>query len=68
MAVLTTFHHVGFRLKKELWLGSQIVREYPCAYMAVCPETGETYSLILPYVNESRMNLFMQGVSETFAD
>ena len=48
-------------------VGSQIVREYTYAYMAACPETGETYSQILPYVNDCCMNLFMQGVSETFA-
>ena len=49
-------------------VGSQIIREYTYAYMAACPETGETYSLILPYVNDCCMSIFMQGVSETFAN
>ena len=36
-------------------------------YMAACPETGETYSLILPYVNDVCMNIFMKEVSEAFS-
>ena len=34
--------------------------------MAACPETGETCSLILPYVNDVCMNIFMKEVSEAF--
>ena len=47
-------------------VGSQVIREYSYAYLAVCPETGENYSLILPYANNACMDIFMQGLSETF--
>ena len=49
-------------------LGNQIIRKYTYAYSAVCPETGEAYSLILPYANTECMNIFMQGISEEFKD
>lgn len=41
-------------------------RQYTYAYVAVCPQTGESYSLILPYVNTLCMSLFMDGLSEEF--
>ena len=47
-------------------VGKQIIREYTYVYMSVCPETGEKYSLILPYANESCMDIFMQEVSQVF--
>ena len=37
-------------------------------YLAACPETGENYSLILPYANQNCMEIFMEGVSETFSN
>jgi transposase len=49
-------------------VGKQIIREYTYAYLAVCPETGENYSLIMPYANKKCMDIFMQGVSETFSN
>jgi transposase len=49
-------------------VGSQIVREYTYVYLAACPETGERFSLILPYVNQNCMNIFMQGLSEVFGN
>jgi transposase len=47
-------------------VGNKIIREYTYAYLTTCPETGETYSLILPYANESCMDVFMKTVSEAF--
>jgi len=49
-------------------VGQQIVREYIYAYLAVCPETGENYSLILPYANKQCMDVFMSGLSEHFSN
>ncbi|HOO19282.1 MAG TPA: hypothetical protein PK296_03720, partial [Paludibacteraceae bacterium] len=49
-------------------VGKQIIRQYTYAYTAVCPETGESYSLILPYANTLCMSLFMEGFSEKFYD
>jgi transposase len=54
----------GIRAK----VGNQIIRKYTYAYTAICPETGESFSLILPYANCECMDIFMQGVSETFKD
>jgi len=47
-------------------VGKQTIREYSYAYLTVCPETGENYSLIMPYVNKECMEIFMKEVSETF--
>ena len=47
-------------------VGNQIIRKYTYAYTAICPETGESFSLILPYANCECMDIFMQGVSEKF--
>jgi hypothetical protein len=46
----------------------QEVREYTYVYLAVCPESGETISLILPYVDTECMNQFLQEVSEQYRD
>ena len=47
-------------------VGNQIIRQYTYAYSAICPQTGENYSLILPYANSQCMDIFMRGVSEKF--
>jgi len=47
-------------------VGNQIIRKYSYAYTAVCPETGESYSLILPYANSICMNIFMNEFSDYF--
>ncbi len=47
-------------------VGNQIIRQYTYAYTAVCPETGENFSLILPYANSHCMDIFMQGLSDKF--
>lgn len=41
----------------------QFVREYTYAYTTVCPETGETYSIIAPRNNTELMNIFLTEVS-----
>jgi len=53
---------------KRATVGSQIIRQYTYAYTAVCPETGENFSLILPYANENCMDIFMQQFSEKYKD
>jgi hypothetical protein len=45
---------------------AQLVREYTYAYAAVCPATGESSSLELPYANTECMNLFLSEVSKTY--
>jgi hypothetical protein len=44
------------------------VREYTYVYTAVAPEEGKMTSLILPGANTAMMNLFLEHVSQTFAD
>ena len=51
---------------KRAKVGNQIIRKYTYAYSAVCPETGESYSLILPYANTECMDIFMNELSEEF--
>ena len=40
-------------------IGSQIVREYIYAYVAVCPQDGQMSSLILPWVDAKLMSVFL---------
>ena len=49
-------------------VGSQVVREYTYVYMTVCPETGESFSLILPYANGQCMDIFLKEVSNFFKE
>ncbi len=45
----------------------QVVREYTYVYAAVAPERGLMTSLLLPSANTAMMNLFLEYVSQTFA-
>ena len=48
-------------------VGQQMVREYIYAYTAVCPETGENYSIIAPVTNTAVMNIFLIALSRAFS-
>lgn len=48
-------------------IGQQMVREYTYAYTTVCPQTGENFSLILPYANTHAMNVFLNETSRNFS-
>ncbi len=49
-------------------IGKQIIREFCYAFSAVCPETGELFSLIFPYVNTDLMNIFLKELSIWYRD
>ena len=42
----------------------QLIREYTYAFNAVCPETGDTCSLIMPHADTEAMNIFLQTLSQ----
>jgi transposase len=44
----------------------QLIRQYTYAYTAVCPSTGETFSLILPYANSDSMKIFIKEMSKAY--
>jgi hypothetical protein len=46
----------------------QIVRESVYVFAAVAPAEGEMTSLVLPTANTAMMQLFLEPVSQTFAD
>ena len=46
----------------------QQIRQYTYAYTAVCPNTGETYSLILPYANSEAMKIFLSEMSKAYPE
>jgi arabinogalactan endo-1,4-beta-galactosidase len=48
-------------------VGSQIIRQYTYLYGAFCPETGEQFSMILPYANSECMKIFMEEFSKEFS-
>lgn len=45
----------------------QVVREYTYAYAVVAPKEGKMTSLLLPTVDTSMMNIFLDHVSRTFS-
>jgi hypothetical protein len=47
-------------------IGSQIVREYVYAYVAVCPQDGQMTSMILPWVDAKLMSLFLAHTAAQF--
>jgi transposase len=51
---------------KRASVRKQIVRQYTYAFSSVCPETGETHSLILPYSNTEMMSYYLQDLSKYF--
>lgn len=46
----------------------QLIREYSYAFSAVCPETGNVCSLIMPYAGSEAMNIFLKILSEQQKD
>lgn len=42
----------------------QLIIEYSYAFSAVCPETGDVCSLIMPYADSEAMSIFLQTLSE----
>jgi transposase len=46
----------------------QLVREYTYVYSAVCPETGNLFSLIMPYANCESMSVFLDQLSKQQSD
>jgi transposase len=44
----------------------QIVRQYTYAYASVCPETGESHSLVLSGSNTEIMNYYLKDFAEVF--
>jgi DDE superfamily endonuclease len=47
---------------------SQVVRESMYVFAAVAPSLGRLAALVLPEANTVMMNLFLEEVSQTFAD
>ena len=44
----------------------QMIREYIYAYSSVCPQTGETFSLIMPTADGASMQYYMDEMSRHF--
>ena len=42
----------------------QLIREYTYAFGSVCPETGNLFSLIMPYADSQAMNIFLKLLSD----
>src|SRR5690348_8499603 len=47
---------------------AQVVRESMYLFAAVAPSLGRLAALVLPEANTAMMNLFLEEVSQTFAD
>lgn len=46
----------------------QVVRQFTYVYATVCPQTGQTVSLILPDADSAMMNLFLDEVKQVYKD
>jgi hypothetical protein len=49
-------------------VNNQIIREYTYLYGAFCPETGEQFTMLFPYVNKECMRIFLTEFSAQFSD
>lgn len=49
-------------------VSAQIIREYTHVFSAVCPNDGQSFSLILPYADTDAMNIFFHEFSEAFQE
>jgi transposase len=47
---------------------AHLIREYTHVFSVVCPNDGESFSLILPYANTDAMKIFLTECSEYFKD
>jgi transposase len=48
-------------------LKKALEREYTYVYSSIAPETGENFSLILPYADNSNMSIYLQELSIAFS-
>jgi hypothetical protein len=46
----------------------QVIRKYLYGYVAVCPALGKLSALVLPWANTEMMQLFLEQVSQDFAE
>ncbi len=46
----------------------QLVREYTYVYAAIAPAEGKMTAFVLPTANTAMMQLFLEHVSQTFAE
>lgn len=63
---INTLHRCWVPLGTRAVVGKQLIRQYTYAYTAVCPEIGETYSLILPYADSVSMSIFLEKLSKHY--
>lgn len=49
-------------------VAKQHIREYLYVYSAVCPWSGENFSLILPYTNSKTMEIFLRELSKFYKE
>jgi len=49
-------------------VGSQVVRQYVYAFVALCPFEGRLASLILPWSDTASMSIFLAHVARQFPD
>ena len=46
----------------------QAIRQYTYVYGAVAPDTGEDFSLMMPYANTECMNIFLKELAKVYPD
>lgn len=46
---------------------AQIIRQYTHIFSAVCPNDGESFSLILPYADSEAMEMFMKELAKEYS-
>ena len=49
-------------------VGQQVIREFIYAMAAICPESGQITSLVMPWVDTEVMSIFLTQVSIEFKD
>ncbi len=65
---INSLHRCWSPKSKRAIVCKQQIRQYVYAYTAVNPQTGETFSLILPYANSEAMKIFLNEMSKAYSN
>ena len=65
---INSLHRCWSPINNRAVVCKQLIRQYVYAYTAVCPKTGETFSLILPYANSEAMKIFLNEMSKAYPE
>ena len=64
---ISGYHRCWTPKSERACVKTQQIREYLYAFTTVCPETGETCSIISPVCNTDAMRVFLEETSKMYS-